>query len=158
MVLLVASTLGLSSCGKKQEKRERPPKLDIVSVDKFTGSLLGDCAVTLTLANNTAMKITINSGELSVKHNGKKIGHVITREGFVLPPRKQTQITLPLRITLANSMSTLSAVNSIRQGILANISVDYTVTGKVMASKFTIGEKDITLEQIKKDLELEFKK
>ena len=92
MVLLVASTLGLSGCGKKQEKKERPPKLDIVSVDKFTGSLLGDCTVTLTLANNTAMKITINSGEVSVKHNGKKIGQVVTREGFTLPPRKHTQV------------------------------------------------------------------
>ena len=158
MVLLVASTLGLSGCGKKQEKKERPPKLDIVSVDKFTGSLLGDCTVTLTLANNTAMKITINSGEVSVKHNGKKIGQVVTREGFTLPPRKHTQVTLPLRVTLASSMSTLAAVASIRQGSLSKISVDYTVSGKVMASKFTLSEKDITLEEIKKDLGLELKK
>ena len=158
MALLVVLTLGLSSCDKKREKKERPPKLDIVSVDKFTGSPFGDCAVTLTLANNTGLKITINTGELLLKHNGKKIGQVVTREGFVLPPRQHTQVTLPLRVTISGSRSALAAMNSLRKGDFASIAIDYTITGKILASKFTLSEQDITLEEIKKDIELDLKK
>ena len=154
IVLLATATLGLGGCNKK----EKPPKLDVVSIDKISGEMLGDCFLTVTLANNTGFKVTIISGELCAKYNGNKIAQIATRGGFILPPRKHTQVTVPLRVTLAKSLNALRAVNSIRQGDLKTITIDYSVSAKVLSTKFTLEEKDLTLEQLNKDLNLGLKK
>lgn len=158
VVLLAAVTLGLGGCDKQKEKREKPPKLDVVSVDKLSGSMVGDCFLTLTIANNTAFKVTITSGELAIKYGGRKIGQVASRGGFTLPPRKHTQVTLPLRVSLASSLNALSAANSIRQGKLEKITIDYKVVAKILSSEFTISEENLTLEDLNKELNLGLKK
>lgn len=158
MVLLLAATLGLGGCEKRREKREKPPKLDIVSVDKLSGSIFGNCNLTVTFANNTIFKVGITSGEVTLKYNGRKIGQIAMQEDFSLPPRKHTQVTIPLRVTFSSSLNALGAINSVRQGKLSTVSIDYSIIAKVLSSKLTFEEKDLTLEEINKEWNLGLKK
>ena len=72
--------------------------------------------------------------------------------------RSRSQIEIPLKITLSSSMAAISAVNNIRKGDLSKVTVDYSIVVKVMASKFTLEEKDISLEKLNQELDLGLKK
>lgn len=154
LILLVAVSLGLSSCNKDKAPRQKPPKFEIVSIDKVSGSMSGDWQVTATLANNSIYNIRILSAQAFLKCDGRKIANVALAKEFSVARRSRVQVVIPLRATLSNSLGALAAIGKISKGDFSNITIDYSVTAGVMASKFTFEEKDITLAQLSKEFNL----
>lgn len=158
LLLLVVITLGLSGCNKQKEPRQKPDKFEIISVDKLTGSMGSEWKVTATLANNTAFNVRITEAQVFVKYEGRKIASIATKDEVLLPRRSKVQVTVPLRLTVASSMTALSALAQIGKGELSKITLDYNLIAAVLASKINISEKDISLEELNREFNLGLKK
>ncbi len=157
-IALVVATLGLVGCNKSGEKREKPEEFEVISIDNIALATDGTLTLTATVANNTIYNVRFNSGSATIKSENRKIGAITLKEEVLMRRRSRSQIEIPLKITLSSSMAAISAVNNIRKGDLSKVTVDYSIVVKVMASKFTLEEKDISLEKLNQELDLGLKK
>lgn len=152
LLLIALAALGLSSCEKGQrEKRERPDKLEIVSLDKVSGNILDGLKATMTIKNNTTYNLTIPAAEAFLQYNGRKIGRLAIDGEIVLPRRCATQVEIPIRVTVSNVMSALSAFKLLSQGEYKGFTVNYNATIKTRTLKIELKDENVTLEEMAKD-------
>lgn len=155
---VIVAMLGLSSCTKQGEQRQRRQKFQVVSLDKISGSISDGWELTLTIANNSASNLHITDATAFIRHNGRKIGRLTLDGEVVLPRRRCSQVVVPLRITLSNPVAALALLNKLRKGDFSGVMVDYSVTIATLVSHRVFEQKDVSLEQLAKQFNLGLKK
>ena len=158
LVLALVVTLSLGGCSKQGEPRQRRPKFQVVSVDKVTGSIGKSWVVTLTVANNTASNMRINSGSAYIRQGGRKVARVSLDGEVVLPRRRCSIIDVPLNVTLSNPMAALALMSKVRKGDFSGITVDYNVMISALASHRIFEQENVSLEELAKQFNLGLKK
>ena len=99
IALVALVTLGLGGCKEKErEQKERPDKLEVVSLDKVSGSITEGLRVTLTVKNNSGFNVRITSAEAFLQHKDRKIGRLAMAGEVELPRRSTTQVEVPIRV------------------------------------------------------------
>ena len=154
VTLIALATLGLSGCkekGEEREKKERPDKLEVVSLDKVSGSLTEGLKVTLTVKNNTAYNVRITAAEAFLQHQERKIGRLALNGEVILPRRSTTQVDVPIRITVSNFLSALAEYKLISQGRYEGFTVNYNATFNAGTFTFNLNDECVTLEEFAKD-------
>ena len=154
VALIALATLGLSGCKNKDKvKKERPDKLEMVSLDKVGGNLKDGLKLTLTVKNNSGFNVRITAAEAFLQHKDRKIGRLVMSGEVVLPRRSTTQVEVPLRVTVSNLMTSLAAFKLISEKKYDGFTINYNAT--VLAGKITINMKDevMTLEEFMKSFE-----
>ena len=73
IALIAIVALGLGGCKKKEEKKERPDKLEVVSLDKVSGSITDGLKVTMTIKNNSGFNVRITAAEVSSQNQRKTV-------------------------------------------------------------------------------------
>lgn len=155
---VIVAMLGLSSCSKQGEQRQRRQKFQVVSLDKISGSISDGWKLTLTIANNSASNLHITDATAFIRHNGRKIGRLTLDGEVVLPRRRCSQVVVPLRITLSNPVAAFALLNKLRKGDFTGVMVDYSVDIATLVSHRTFEQKDVSLEQLAKQFNLGLKK
>lgn len=155
---VIVAMLGVSSCTKQGEQRQRRQKFQVVSLDKISGSISDGWELTLTIANNSASNLHITDATAFIRHNGRKIGRLTLDGEVVLPRRRCSQVVVPLRITLSNPVAALALLNKLRKGDFSGVMVDYSVTIATLVSHRVFEQKDVSLEHLAKQFNLGLKK
>lgn len=152
LAFIAISTLGLAGCEKKQGKksaRHDKEKLEVVSIDKVSGSMEEGWTVTMTVQNNTLHTIRITSASLFLLHNNKKIARIALSGEVLLPRRNTTQVEVPLRATLSSPLTAIGALNKIIQGNFDGFTVNYDATFSTRLMKnISFTEEGITLKEL----------
>lgn len=158
VALSITLSLCLSSCSKDRVPRQHRQKFQIVSLDKVKGSIGEGWQITLTVANNTASNLHINTASAFINHNGRKIGRATLDGEVLLPRRRCSQIDVPLRLTLSNPIAAFALLNKVRKGDFSGITVDYSITISALASHRIFEQRDVSLEQLAKQFNFGLKK
>ena len=167
IAIIAFSTLSLGSCatqnrvnkGAKQEKcvkqkREKKQKLEFVSLDKIKGNFKDGITLVVTVDNNTCFNLRLLSAEAHVLHKGRKFARVSVENEVKIPRRSRSQVEVTLRATVANNLSTLSALNNILKGTFSGWTIDLNFLVATGISKHHFEEKGISLENLIKQLDL----
>ncbi len=157
LLFAVIASLGLSSC----EKKERPDKLEIMSVEKVRNDSdsSSNWIVTMTVANNTLHNVSFKSAIAYLSFGGKKICRLALTKEIVLPRRSTTKIDVPLRVTLANPILAISAFNMIVKGNYDGFTIDYNATlATRVIKKMNVSDKNVSLKEFAGAFNSEFKK
>mgnify|MGYP006874621066 CR=1 FL=1 len=67
-----------------------------------------------------------------------------------LPRRATTQVIVPLKVTIAKSLSALSVLSKLNRGDYSGLTLDYNIVAVVAGSKYKFEGKDEPLEQLAK--------
>lgn len=151
IALIALVTLGLGGCKKKEEKKERPDKLEVVSLDKVSGSITDGLKVTMTIKNNSGFNVRITAAEAFLQHKERKIGRLALNGEVELPRRSTTQVEVPIRITVSNLLNALAAFKLISQGRYDDFTVNYNATFNAGTLTFNLKDECVTLEEFAKD-------
>lgn len=154
IALVALVTLGLGGCKEKErEQKERPDKLEVVSLDKVSGSITEGLRVTLTVKNNSGFNVRITSAEAFLQHKDRKIGRLAMAGEVELPRRSTTQVEVPIRVTISNVLNGLATLKLIKEKKYDGFTINYNAT--ILAGKITINMKDesMTLEEFMKSFE-----
>lgn len=156
LLFAVIALLGLSSC----EKKERPDKLEVVSVERVSSSPdKGSWIVTMTVNNNTLHNVRFKSAIIYLLQNGKKICRLALANEIELPRRSTTQVDVPVRVTLANPLAAVSAVNKVIKGNYEGLTIDYNATLSTRTiKKLDVSDKGVELKELVGSFNSEFKK
>lgn len=158
LVLVLVATLSFGGCAKKGEPRQRREKLQVVSVEKVTGSIGKSWCITLTVANNMGVNLRIASGDAYICQDGRKVAYVALDGEVVLPRRRTATIDVPLKVTLSNPMVALALMSKVRKGDYSGITVDYNVMVSALASHRIFEQKNVSVEEVAKQFNLGLKK
>lgn len=158
VAFFVVVALLLGSCSDNRVKRQPRTKFQVVTIDKVAGSISDGWRITLTVANNTASNIRITSANAYVRQSGKKVGRLVLDGEVLIPRRRCSQVEIPLRITLANPIAALGALNKIRKGDFEGITIDYSITLSALASHRIIEEERVSLDDLARRFNLGLKK
>lgn len=136
--------------GSKQKKE----KLQFISVDEIKGNFREGFKLSVTIENNTAFNLRVTSAEVHLSHDGHKIARVALSEEVTIPRNCQSQVVLPLRVSISTSFATISAVNNLRKGIFSDWTLDANATIATALGKYNFEENNIPLESILKHVDL----
>ena len=158
LALIIVATLGLSSCAKQGQQRQRRQKFQVVSVDNLSGSISEGRRITLTIANNTASNLRITNASAFVRHNGRRIGRITLNGEILIPRRRCSQVVVPLRVTLANPIAALGVFNKVRKGDFSGVTVDYNVSVAALTSHRIFEQEGVSLEKLAQQFNFGLKK
>lgn len=154
-LLLISIVAAAPSCSPRKAKR---PKFQVVSLNGVQGSMSEGWRVMLTVANNTAHNIELSDGSATLYYRGVRIGELLLDESIRLPRRKCSALDVPIRLKLANPFLAIRLLTMVKNGNYADITVDYTITVKAMASRRVVSNKGVSLEALAKQFNLGLKK
>ena len=151
--MLLALSIGMTSCNQHRAPR---PKFQVISLDKVSGTINDGWKLTLTIANNTATKVTITNADATIYYKGRKVG-ILTLNGEVVLPRRQcSKVEVPLRAKF--SYAALPLLGKVRSGDLTDITVDYSFAISAIARHRTFEQQGVSLEALAKQFNLGLKK
>ena len=152
-ILLLSLSVGMTSCNQQRTPRS---KFQVISLDKVSGTLNDGWKLTLTVANNTATKVTITNADATIYYKGRKVG-ILTLNGEVILPRRQcSKVEVPLRAKF--SYAALPLLGKVRSGDLTDITVDYSFAISAISRHRTFEQQGVSLEALAKQFNLGLKK
>jgi hypothetical protein len=153
LLLLFLPLMLLASCVSEKD-------IDIKGVSDVKYDLLLNGAnvdFSFAIANRSAHKVKIQDGMMTVSYDGAEVLNVYMRDKVVIPRRSDGQVSLPLRVRLAdNSLAALSL-------FLSDVDVSkFTLSGSAVVKagwgrKKTVFQ-DVALSEILSNFGLEDKK
>ncbi len=152
-IIVAFLVVGMTGCNKQRTPR---PKFQIISLDKVSGSLNDGWQLHLTVANNTATKVTITDADATLYYKGRKVGFLDLNGEVVLPRRQCSKVVVPLRAKF--SYAALPLLGKVRSGDLSGITVDYSFAISALTRHRIFEQQGVALDALAKQFNLGLKK
>lgn len=148
VLLIVAFTVALAtpSCRRAAEKAREKIRIEAVEAIERHG-LSGFDAV-VRIKNGTGYKLRLETAEMELFYDSRRIGGVALREPVDVPRRTTVSVGTQWRLRISDPLALYLLTRKLQQGDLSQINVSFVVKGRGGPARVDISRDMMPLSQV----------
>lgn len=146
LIVALAVALSLTSCRRVVEKARE--KIRVEAIEAIESHGLSGFDAVVRLKNGTGYKLRLETAEVELFYDSRRIGDVALREPVEVARRTTVSVETQWRLRISDPLALYVLSRRLQQGELSQISVSFVIKGRGGPAKVDISQQMLPLSQV----------